>query len=193
MEIKIPNSTRRKALFVIDVQPATLAQEAKNLIPFMVKMIDQTEYDAYVEANYFADELSMFFKQNNFLKNRAEAGGTAEEIRTMISNKNAPHLFVKKNTRSCFKALNAEELQDFLKQQQIEEVHFIGYDINDCVLASAYDAIDLGYFSYVIEELCHHWEASKSLKEAAIAIFRRQNMSNNGNDFPVKILSILEA
>lgn len=190
MEIKIPSSKRRKALFVIDVQPATLVQAAKELIRSMVRMIDQTEYDAYVEANYFADEQSMFFKQNGFLLNRAEAGQTAPEIKTVLSSKAAPHILVEKNTRSCFKAANAEELHSFLKQHQVEEVHFIGYDINDCVLASAYDAIDLGYFSYVIEELCHHWEANEILKECAIAIYRRQNMSNNGNDSPAKMLSI---
>jgi nicotinamidase-related amidase len=190
VQIKIPNTARRKALFIIDVQPPTLTEGAKKLIPSMVKMIDRTEYDAYVEAIFFADEQSMFFKQNGFLRHRDEAGKTAEEIRTTLVRKTKPHILVEKNTRSCFKALNAPELTSFLKHHKIEEAHFIGFDINDCVLASAYDAIDLGYFAYVIEELCHHWEANELLKESAIAIYRRQNMSNNGHDFPVTTIGI---
>jgi len=190
MEIKIPNSDRRKALFVIDVQPLTLAPKAKELIALMERMIAHSEYDAYVEANYFADESSMFFKQDGFLKSRDEAGCTAQEIQTAIASKNLPRILVEKNTRSCFKALNAEELFSFLKRHRIEEAHFIGYDINDCVLASAYEALDLGYFSFVIEELCHHWNANEALKRSAVALYRRQNMSNHGHNFPVKIVSV---
>jgi nicotinamidase-related amidase len=132
----------------------------------------------------------MFLKQNGFLKSRDEAGETAEEIRTTLVRRTKPHILVEKNTRSCFKAFNAAELTGFLKDHQIMEAHFIGFDINDCVLASAYDAVDLGYFTYVIEELCHHWEGNKLLKESAIAIYRRQNMSNNGHDFPVTTIAI---
>jgi len=190
MNINVPDSSRRKALFIIDVQAQTLAPKAKALIPLMASFIAQSEYDAYVEANYFADEQSMFFKQNGFLKTREEAGPTAPEIRLALSKKNAPHMFVEKSSRSCFKAPNAPELQKFLENNKIEEDHFIGYDINDCVLASAYEAIDLGYFSYVIEELCHHWEAIEALKDASIAIYRRQNMSNHGNHPLTKVVSL---
>jgi nicotinamidase-related amidase len=176
MDIKVPTSSRRKALFVVDVQPQTLAQEARALIPFMVGFIGALQYDAYVEANFFADEHSMFCRQGGFLKPRLESGATAPEIRAALDRKMTPRFMVEKNTRSCFKAFNAAELHSFLQDNKIEEAHFIGYDINDCVLASAYEALDLGYFSYVIEELCHHWDADHHLKEAALTIFCRQSM-----------------
>jgi len=190
MDVQIPTSSRRQALFIIDVQSQTLAPKAKALIPSMVSLIAQSDYAAYIEANYFADEDSMFFKQGGFSKSREDAGTTAPELREALSKKTAPRLLVEKNTRSCFKAKNATALHDFLNRNQIEEAHFIGYDINDCVLASAYDAIDLGYFTYVIEELCHHWDGIEALKEAAIAIYRRQNMSNNGEHQAVRVVSV---
>ena len=58
-------------------------------------------------------------------------------------------------------------------------MHLIGYDINDCVLASAYDAIDLNFYTYVIEELCHHWDGIEELKQAALIVLRRQSLTNN--------------
>ncbi len=181
MNIKIPASPRRKALIVVDVQPQTLAPKAQALIPLMASFIAQVDYSAYVEANYFADQNSMFFKQDGFLKTKEETGPSAEEIRSALSSKSAPHLLIEKNTRSCFKSSMGNEVRMFLERNEIEEVHFIGYDINDCVLASAYEAIDLGYFTYVIEELCHHWNADEMLKRVAITIYRRQSMSNHGD------------
>jgi nicotinamidase-related amidase len=190
MKIAMPVSSRRKALFIVDAQTQTLCAEAQTLIPSMVNLINEYAYDAYVEANYYADETSMFFKQENFLKTREEAGPTASEIVSALSSKNPPRIFVEKNTRSCFKGAAGRDLLLFLQDHQIEEAHFIGYDINDCVLASAYEAIDLGYFTYVIEELCHHWNADQLLKQSAIEIYRQQSMSNHGKNVPLKIISV---
>jgi nicotinamidase-related amidase len=179
MEIKLPSSLRKKALFIIDVQPQTLTDEAAALIPFMAKFIAQSDYAAYVEANYFADENSMFFKQGNFLKTKETTGPTAPEIKARLQEKRAPHFFVSKTTRSCFKGPDSNKLFAFLRSNEIEEIHFIGFDINDCVLASAFEAIDLGYFTYVLEELCHHSESNGELKAAARKIFREQSMLND--------------
>jgi nicotinamidase-related amidase len=190
MEIRIQESPRRKALFVIDVQSKSLSPKALDLVPFMASFIAKTEYDVYVEANYWADENSMFFKQGGFSLSKEEAGTTAPELKQELQKKNLPQILVQKDTRSCFKALNAASLRNFLALHKIEEAHFIGFDINDCVLASAYDALDLGYFTCVIEELCHHWDGIDELKEAAITIYRRQKMTNYTPDGSGKVISV---
>ncbi len=179
MKIKIPKSDRKKGLIIVDVQPKTLAESVLPLVTLMESFISRTNYDVYVDANYWADEQSMFFRQNEFSVSKAEAGQTAPQILAAIAEKDAPKLTVEKNVRSCFKGFNRAELLKFLKTHEIEEVHFVGYDINDCVLASVYDSIDNGYFSYVLEELAHHWDGSEELKNAAIAVLRRQGMTNN--------------
>src|SRR5581483_2907583 len=178
MEVPVPETSRKRALCVIDVQPRTLSPKAKELIPYMVQLIERMPYDAYIEATYFADQDSMFFKQGNLLRTREQTGRTAPELSGALQRTGKPYLVVEKNTRSFFKAKNAAELHEFLGANAIEELHFIGFDINDCVLASAFDAIDLGYYTYIIEELCHHWDANDSLKRAALTIYRRQNMTN---------------
>lgn len=182
MDIPIPKTNRRRALVIIDVQPMTLSLVTLELIPYMVQLIEQMPYDAYVEATAFCDENSMFYKQNKRLKTREETGPTDDGIKRALKAQSKPLLSVEKTTRSCFKSLNAVELTEFLKTNAIEELHFIGYDINDCVLASAFDSIDLGFHTYVIEELCHHWNAIPELRQSAITVLRRQNMTNHSVD-----------
>jgi nicotinamidase-related amidase len=86
---------------------------------------------------------------------------------------------VRKTTRSCFKGFDPEALKAFLRQRKIEEIHFVGFDINDCVLASAYEAIDSGYYSFILEELSHQQTGIQELADAALTIFRSQRMTNN--------------
>ncbi len=189
MEINVPFSTRRKALFVIDVQSATLRNpETQSLVPLITQFVQLTDYDAYVDANYYSDERSMFHKQNGFIYPLAETGPTSREILDAIAKKNKPQILVQKNTRSCFKADNASELHRFLADNKIEENHLLGFDINDCVLGSAFDSIDLGFYTYVIEELSHHHNADPIMKGAALAVFRLQNMTNNDPRNPATTL-----
>lgn len=174
---------RKKALFVVDVQPDTLSAGAKDLVRSIAGFIGATNYDAYVEATWHADEDSMFFKQEGFSLPAEKAGKTAPEILDVLAQKKRPCLSVSKNVRSCFYAFNAARLESFLKENAIEEIHLLGFDINDCVLASAYGAIDRGYYTYVIEDLCHHHDISEGLKEAALAVLREQGMTKTSGEY----------
>ena len=190
MKIKVPISSRRKALFLVDIQPKTLSAKAPVLVGPIKEFVSASKYEAYVEANYYADERSMFFRQGEVLLKKADAGGTATEILTELEGKAAPKFRVEKNTRSCFKGFNSKDLGAFLRANRIEEIHLVGYDINDCVLASAYEAVDSGYFTYVIEELCHHWDGSEQLKEAALAVLRIQGLTNNSTKTDCSVVSL---
>src|SRR4029077_2327004 len=116
----------------------------------------------------------------------------ATEILTELQRKPAPKFRIEKNTRSCFKGFNSEGLGRFLRDNSIEEINFVGYDINDCVLASAYEAVDSGYFTFVIEELCHHWDGSERLKEAALGILRAQGLTNHSTKTECSVVSLNE-
>jgi nicotinamidase-related amidase len=192
MQIKIPISSRKKALLLIDIQPGTLSDKVLPLINTMQSYIQITEYDAYALVSYYADKESMLFKQNNFSITKDKAGSIAPELVQMVVSKSKPFIEIEKNVRSCFKGFEQNALANFLGKNLIEEVHLIGYDINDCVLASAYDAIDQNYFTYVIEELCHHWNGIEELKEAAITILRRQSLTNNSCRDGTELVQISE-
>lgn len=177
---------QKKALFIIDVQPQTLSAEMGGVVQSIMCHIQDTDYDAYVEAIYFADEKSMFYKQEGFLLPADKAGGTSPEIVEALEKKTAPKFFLNKNVRSCFQSGYESELISFLRKYEIDEAHFCGFDINDCVLASAYGAIDRGFYTYVLEDLCHHSAGNEALKTAALVVFRAQKMSASANEVIVR-------
>ena len=47
------------------------------------------------------------------------------------------------------------------------------------MLASAFEAIDSGYYSFILEELSHQQAEIQELADAALTIFRSQSMTNN--------------
>ncbi len=180
----VPQASEGAALAIIDVQPNTLkGGPARAVLERICRYVETVPYKAYVVAEFSAPEDSMFFRQRGILKPADQTGATDPRIIAHLDRVQPPQLRLHKTTRSMFKGPQAAELADFLKAQSITELHFVGYDISDCVLASAYDAVDLGYYAFVLEELCHHHLSMDNLKKAATAIFRREQMSNhNLND-----------
>ncbi len=176
----IPDAASRKALFIIDVQPATFKSELPLLITKqIVRFIEKVPYDAYVIAEYHAPPQAMFGKENDYVLAEQETGQTCDSVVKAVAPYQDVLLRIRKTNRSCFKGTDALALQDFLAQKEIEEIHFTGFDINDCVLASAFEAIDSGFYSFILEELCHHNSGIETLKDAALTIFHRQNMTNH--------------
>jgi nicotinamidase-related amidase len=179
-KIVCPVSSRKKALILVDVQPQTLqGDQAQKTLNVIYNFLEATQYDAYVVAEYYADEDSMMFKQSGHLISREDAGSTDIKIIDSVNGKGKPQINLIKTTKSCFKSENSKEFLDFLTQHKIEELHMVGFDINDCVLATVYDANDLGYFSFVIEEASHNYGSNEVLKTAALEILHRQNLTNN--------------
>lgn len=179
MKINLPKSAAKRALIIIDVQPATLRSEAAfKVLDLIRSYVRIAQYDAYVIATYSATPDSMFFRQSNWLITAEAAGPTDTIIEQIIDRKPQPALRVHKTLRSVFKL---SDVIPFIASNKIEEVHVLGFDINDCVLATAYDALDLGYFSYVIEECSGRTDGNHDLINAALSILRKQNMTNNSN------------
>jgi nicotinamidase-related amidase len=169
-----------------------MAKGPKLLIPAMVSYIRETNYDLYVEATWHQDEQSTFFRQSGGVLSLEDAGPTASELESALSAKPSPLHRVHKTTRSAFKAPGTPPLLTVLRQHKIEDIHLFGLDINDCVLATAFDATDFGFFTCVVEELSHHHQGIEDLKAAAIAILRRQNMTNNSllSDCQIRTLNL---
>jgi nicotinamidase-related amidase len=65
-----------------------------------------------------------------------------------------------------------------LKEKQIEEIHIVGLDTYDCITATAHEASDLGFYTYIIEECCQA-TTSQELHERAVANLRQTKLTNN--------------
>ena len=181
MKIRIPVSARKKALLIIDVQPATLNSAAVSTVRVIRAAIRATHYPLYVIAAYHAGLESMFYKQSRWHLPIERAGAVDEGVLEEVRRKNMNTVVTTKSVRSVFKCDQRADLMNAMASDEIAEVHVMGYDINDCVLATAYDALDLGFYTYVIEEACNRNDGNKDLVAAAISVLRQQNMTNHSS------------
>ena len=173
--MKIPiHSTRGKALIIVDIQPAFLNDRNNYIIDNTLKLINSIHYDLYVETVFYTKEGSLWELQQKWSLLKDDKTHTVEQITSALKDQEL--ISIEKETKSVFKG--NKPLFDILKQANIEEVHIVGVDSNDCVLASAYEAFDLGFVTYVIEECCQS-SSSDELHTSAIELLRHQHMTNN--------------
>ncbi len=182
MKINVPNACpKQKALFIVDVQPKTIepgaAMDVQNAI---VSYIAKSNYDLYVVVSLDATENSMLYKQKMFAEFALDSVGPSDpHIIEALQQHEKNYIEITKETRSGLRSFEPDQPKKALDEHNIAEIHVTGFDINDCVLATAYDALDSGYYTYVIEELSHHAEGDEQSKNAALTVLREQKMTNH--------------
>jgi nicotinamidase-related amidase len=171
--MKIPNSNRKKALILVDIQPVFIIEQNKYIISNIKDLINHVKYDLYIEAVFHAEEGSIWDRQAKVKFPKDKDFHTHNELLELLKNKLTVH--VEKSTSSVLKG--SPNVLEILKKNSIEEVHVTGLKTNACVLSTAFDTYDHGYFTYVIEECCE--SNIPELHNSAIAVLRRQNLTNN--------------
>lgn len=78
--------------------------------------------------------------------------------------------------RAAYSAFKTTELDTFLKQRNIERLVLCGIDTDACVLATAFEAFDLGYHVKVDFDLTY---SSGDLEHSARNIIRRSILSRD--------------
>ena len=175
----IPKATSKQALCIIDVQPKTLVWEkSMNVVERICKYMDITTYDAYIVVEYSAPQSSMMYKQTDRTITKEDAWATDQEILHYLENKDNV-CYIEKTNRSCFALENQDKILDFLKKNDIDEIHLVGFDVDDCVLASLYGWLGCNLYSFVLEELVHHHAYNEELCASALTIFRHHHLTNN--------------
>jgi len=167
-------SGRKRALFVIDVQPPSVNQRTEYIVPNIQRLIKKFNYDTYFEALFYAEKGSIWEKQHKWTFPKNGGFCTVPEIADLLVERSATR--VEKSTKSIFKG--NQDVHALLHRAMIEEIHLVGIDTYDCVLASAYESFDFGFFTYVIEECCQV-ASSQDRHQDALSIFRYLNMTNN--------------
>lgn len=171
--MKLPHTNRKKALVVIDVQPAFIRPHNKHIVKNIVRLIETVPYDLYIEAVFHAEKGSLWEQQQKWICPKGEDTRTVEDIAAVLNPKQP--VKVLKSTRSVFKG--NQNILKVLKDNGIEELHLVGTETNDCVFATALEAFDLGYPVYILEECCE--SASEGRHDPAVTLLRHQGMTNN--------------
>jgi nicotinamidase-related amidase len=172
--MKIPNSLRNRALLVIDVQPKFLNDRMSYIAGRIDKLISLAPYSLYVEALFYSEEDSLWKRQSNWSSPKEGNMFTAEPLGSNLQKFNPVQII--KTVRSAFKG--DPELLSILHNHRIEEVHLVGLDTYDCITATAHEASDYGFFTYVLEECCQA-TTSQELHDRAVANLRQTKLTNN--------------
>jgi len=175
--MKIPNSEKKKALFIVDVQNIFLTKKNEYIISNIEKLIQNTKYELYVNAVFYADKNSIWARQTQWTVPKKKAKSHPRIIKAL---KNLTPIEIVKQSKSCFKGdeVDSSDILYTLFKHDINEIHIVGLDTNDCVLATAYEAFDYEFSTYVIEE-CTQSSSGKSIHEAGLKLLRHVNLTNN--------------
>jgi nicotinamidase-related amidase len=172
-DMRIPNSGKKKALIVVDMQPAFIQPHNKHIVSNTAVLLQKVSYAAYVEAVFSAEKGSIWDEQQEWICPKNTDTRTVDEVKALLADKSP--LRVDKQTRSVFQG--NKEVVTWLKEKGIEEVHLVGTETNDCVMATAFDAFDAGFLTYIIEECCE--SATEGRHQMGVDILRLQGMTNN--------------
>jgi len=156
----------KKALIIIDVQNYFVNELTKLIPENIVKHLNKADYDYIVFTKFINKEGSNFFKLLNWKK--MPSGYETEIHNSLIKFVDKNNVFTK-NSYSIFKARG---LNNFLKKNKVGALFLCGIDTEACVLASAFEAFDLGFDVKIIKELCSS-HSSTSLHKAALNIINK--------------------
>ncbi|MDO8564205.1 MAG: isochorismatase family cysteine hydrolase [Nanoarchaeota archaeon] len=161
----------RKALIIVDVQEAFINKRNKKIIKSIQKLLKTRRYDLYIESVFHAEKGSLWNKQTGWICPKDENTHTVREVLDLLPKET---IHIEKTTKSVFKG--NKNLGAILKKNKIEEVHIVGLDTNDCILATAYESFDFGFFTYVIESCCNS-SSSQKLHKEGIDILRHVSLT----------------
>lgn len=165
------------------MQSGFLLDHTRWIVPNVKEIIEQGGYELFVEAIFYADPGSLWERQTSWT---FKLEPTIPEIKKSLSDKSS--ILVIKNTKSVFQG--DIDLVRLFKEKGIEEVHIVGVDANDCVLATAFDSFDAGYFTYVIEE-CIESSNGSNLRDSALTILRNADLTNHSEIVSIKTEDII--
>lgn len=171
--MKIPNTNRKRALIVIDLQPAFIKPHNQHIVQNIVSLIENVPYDAYVEAVFYAEKGSLWDTMQDYTVPKDENMRTVDEVMEVLRPHNPLH--VTKDTRSTFRG--DQDVVAYLKAHGIEEVHLVGTETHDCVLATAFDAFAANFPVYALEECIE--SGTPGRHEGGLTLLRWQNITNN--------------
>ncbi len=136
-----------KVLIVIDVQNHFAVEKAADLPQKIAEYVKKSNYEQVVFTKFRNVPDSNFHKILHYTRVMSPP---ETDIHPALSKLADQHTTFEKITYSAFKGPGFKE---FLDKAQATELDICGINIDGCVLATAYEAFDLGYKVKILEDL----------------------------------------
>ncbi len=143
------------ALIIIDVQNCFMNKHTRQLPSLISKFFSKSKFDFVLFTKFVNTRGSNFAKTFGWTAcSSPPQAGIVPQL-SKLSNENNTF---EKDTFSAFKS---SRLLAFLRKNSVDQVFLCGTDSEACVLASAFEAFDLGFKVTVLNELCASCNGSK--------------------------------
>jgi nicotinamidase-related amidase len=167
-EKSVEGQPGKSALIVIDVQTYFVNWHTKNLPKRIAGFIKRNEgkFDFVIFTRFVNKKDSNFVKCLDW---RECFDPTQTGIHPELLDLASKNIVFEKTSYSIFKS---KPLKRFLRENGIKRLVLCGIDIDACVLASAFEAFDLGYDVKILAGLSLSHSGGK-LNEAALEIIKK--------------------
>lgn len=157
----------KSALVVIDVQKHFAVEKAAHLPEKIVDYIKRSHYDYLLFTLFRNDPGSNYHKILHWHKAMESPGIDIHPALEPYAKKDNTF---EKLTYSAFKV---PAFVKFLKDHDVNELDICGINIDGCVLATAYEAFDLGYKMRILENLSSVASDRQDYEDSAKTIIAR--------------------
>lgn len=135
-----------KCLVIIDMQKGFINKHTEHLPEKILNYIELKDFDYIIGTKYINNENTACYQFENWHK--CMEGTEETEIIDVLKNK--IDITFDKSTYSCWN----DEFKQFIKDNNINELYFVGVNTACCVLASVFDAYNDLVSCYVVHDLC---------------------------------------
>ena len=156
-----------KALVVIDVQNFFAVESAEKLPTKIAKYIQHTEYDHVLFTLMRYDPSSNF---QTILNWKGPTKSPEIDLHPKIAPFSSRDVVFEKTTYSAFKS---KSFKNFIGRHRITDIDLCGINIDACVLATAFEAFDLGFKTRILEDLSSVSSLKQKFSDAAKTIIAR--------------------
>ncbi len=158
------------ALLVVDVQSYFMKDAPKDLPQRIVNHQKALNYDHVVFATFKNEPDSNFVKLMKWDKCDTDKDTQLpDEFSELVVDDNV-------FTRAAYSVFKTTNLHDYLQKMKVERLVLCGVDSDACVLATAFEAFDLGYHVKIGFDLTY---SSNELHKAAQLIAERNIVSRD--------------
>ena len=157
----------KSALVIIDVQKHFAVEKAASLPEKIAKYIRQNHYDYVLFTLFRNDPSSNFHKILHWYKAMDKPG---IELHPALEQFSTKENTFEKLTYSAFKV---PAFVKYLKDHDIQNLDICGINIDGCVLATAYEAFDMGYDMRILEDLSSVASERQDYEDSARTIIAR--------------------
>ena len=166
IKLSLQKNMEKNALVIIDVQNYFVNEHTRTIPGKIARFISNHKFDFVLFTKFVNHEGSNYFKLLNWKK--CLGSPDIDIHKTLKKFVKVSNIFEK----TSYSVFRSKRFVGFLRKNQIKKLYLCGTDIDACVLASAFDAFDLGYEMEVLIRLSLS-HSGRRLDKAALEIIKK--------------------